>query len=93
MTPWIVAQRGALAGAIGPDQRHDLAIGDRERDAFEGMDIAVIGVNVFEFQHGGWLFTDAAFAQVSFDDQWIFLHIGRQTLGDLFAVIEHGDAV
>src|SRR5207247_11148922 len=35
--------RGGLAGAVGPDDAHDLAGVDVERDAVEDVDLAVAG--------------------------------------------------
>src|SRR5438034_11637505 len=36
-------ERGGLAGAVGPDDAHDLAGVDVERDAVEDVDLAVAG--------------------------------------------------
>ena len=44
------AQRGALARAVRADQRDDLALLDGDRDAFERVDIAIVGMNVIQFQ-------------------------------------------
>ncbi len=44
------AQRRRLAGAVGADQRDDLALVDRERDALERLDRAVGGADVLEFE-------------------------------------------
>ena len=43
-------ERGRLAGAVRPDQRHDLALVDLDRDALERVDLAVVGVDVVELQ-------------------------------------------
>ena len=47
------AQRRGLAGAVGPDQRDDLALIDREADAAQRVDRAVVGVDVLELEEGG----------------------------------------
>jgi hypothetical protein len=39
-----------LAGAVGPDKRHDLALMDRHVDAVERPDIAVVGLDAFDLQ-------------------------------------------
>ena len=39
-------KRCRLSGAIGPDQCYDLAFVDVEGDAFDGMDCAVININI-----------------------------------------------
>ena len=44
------AQRGRLAGAVGADQRHDLALLHRQRDALERLDVAVVGVDVLDLE-------------------------------------------
>src|SRR5882762_6683774 len=44
-------QRGRLAGAVAPDQGDDLALRDRERDAAERPNVAVVGVNVGQLKH------------------------------------------
>ena len=41
--PMIDLQQGRLAGAVGADQRHDLARSDLEIDAVERLEIAVAG--------------------------------------------------
>ena len=44
------AQRRRLAGAVGADQRDDLALLDRQRDALERLDVAVVGVDVLDLE-------------------------------------------
>jgi hypothetical protein len=39
-------QCGALAGTIGPDQGDDLSLVNFQRDALEGVDVPIVGVNV-----------------------------------------------
>src|SRR5262249_7988990 len=39
-------QGRALAGPVGADQRHDLAVLDLDADALQGVDVAVEGVDV-----------------------------------------------
>ena len=47
-------QRGRLAGAVGADERDDLALVDGQGDALQGVDVAVVGVEVgdLEQRHG-----------------------------------------
>ena len=42
-----------LAGAVGADQRHDLALADLNVDAFECGDGAVVGVHATDGEEGG----------------------------------------
>ena len=42
------AQGGRLSGAVRADQSHDLALADLERDTFQRVDRAVVGVDVLE---------------------------------------------
>ena len=44
-------KRGGLAGAIGPDQGHDLALPDAQAHALEGLDVAVKGLDVRDLKH------------------------------------------
>ena len=39
-----------LAGAVGADQRDDLAAADLERHALQRVDVAVVGVDVLELE-------------------------------------------
>ena len=41
---------GRLARAVGADERDDLALLDRQRHALEGVDVAVVGVDVVDFE-------------------------------------------
>jgi hypothetical protein len=43
-------ERCALARAIGADQSNNFALFDRKRDAFEGVNVAIVSVDVFEFE-------------------------------------------
>ena len=43
---------GALAGAVGTDQRHDGARGNVEADSPQGVDSTVVDGEVFDRQHG-----------------------------------------
>src|SRR5438445_9095801 len=44
------AQRGGLAGAVGPDQGDDLALLDLDRHAAQGLDAPVEGVDAFQLE-------------------------------------------
>ena len=44
------AQRRRLAGAVGADQRDDLALVDGQRDALERLDRAVVGLDVVQLE-------------------------------------------
>ena len=43
-------QGGGFAGSVGADQGDDFSFFHRQRDAFERMNVAVIGVNVLNFE-------------------------------------------
>jgi len=43
-------KRRALARAVRPDQRDDLALLDRDRDPFEGVDGSVMDVEIFQLE-------------------------------------------
>src|SRR5690606_12578490 len=52
--PWIAAdrhQQRGLAGPVGADQGHDLALVDFYRHAIQGLDGAVIGMDVVQLPH------------------------------------------
>jgi hypothetical protein len=44
-------ERGGLAGPVGADQGHDLALGHRDADAVQRLDVAVAGAQILELQH------------------------------------------
>ena len=94
------AQGGGLAGAVGADEGDDLALLDREGDAHQGMDVAVVGVDVFQFEQAhGCLLTPTgrgaggALAKVGFDDLRVRGDLRGQALGDLLAVVHHVDVL
>lgn len=45
-------QRGALARAVGPDERDDFPFVDAYVHVPEGLDVAVEGVDVAKLKHG-----------------------------------------
>jgi hypothetical protein len=45
------AQRGRLSGPIATNQGDNFTFIDRQRDPFEGMNVAVVGMNILHFQH------------------------------------------
>jgi len=47
------AQRRGFAGPIRPDQGHHLALLDVEAHSFQGVDVAVKGVDLFQLQEEG----------------------------------------
>ena len=49
--PRIVREGRGLAGAVGADERDDLAALHGEREAAQGPDVAVVGVDVGELEH------------------------------------------
>jgi len=49
--PHTVIKSGRLAGAVGADQRDDLAARDLEVDAAQRLDGAVVGVDLGERKH------------------------------------------
>src|SRR5207249_3633372 len=44
------SQRRRLPGAVAADQRHDLALLHRERDALQRLDVAVVGVDLLDLE-------------------------------------------
>jgi hypothetical protein len=46
------AQRAGLTGAVGAEQAEDLAWQDFERDIPDGLEIAVVDVQVFNLEDG-----------------------------------------
>ncbi|MNH17698.1 hypothetical protein D3C79_773820 [compost metagenome] len=54
--PWAddaedAAQGGGLAGAVAPQQGHQFASFDLERDAFEHMALVVVGMDRIDVEH------------------------------------------
>src|SRR6202030_3365790 len=47
-------QQGRLSGAIGPDDAHDLARADIERDLVQDLQAAVAGAHALDGKHQGW---------------------------------------
>src|SRR5207248_2740640 len=43
---------GRTAGAVAPEQAHDVALADAERHAVEDVALAVVGVQVLDLKHG-----------------------------------------
>jgi hypothetical protein len=41
---------GCLARAIRTNQRHDFALIHRERNAFQRVNVAVVGMHIIDFQ-------------------------------------------
>ena len=96
------AQRRRLAGAVRADQRHDLALVDLERDALQRLDRAVVGVERPRARAAASLARGCGvtarscrgrLAEVGLDHARVLLDLVRRALGDLLAVVEHGDAV
>ena len=50
-------ERRGLSRAVGSDEGHQLPVAHREGDALQGMDCAVMDVQVFDFQHRSSLLT------------------------------------
>ena len=44
------AQRGRFAGAVGAEQRHHLALFDRDRHAAQSLDLAVADHQIADFE-------------------------------------------
>ena len=44
-------KRGGFAGAVGPDERGDVAFLYGERNIAQGLDIAVVGIHMAELKH------------------------------------------
>ncbi|MNY30428.1 hypothetical protein D3C86_1645370 [compost metagenome] len=45
-------QQGGLAGAIGADHRHDLALADRQAGVAQRFDFAIGHAQALDLQHG-----------------------------------------
>ena len=45
-------QNRTLAGAVGTDQCHDFTLVDMEGDTLDGVDRAVVDMDIINFQHG-----------------------------------------
>ncbi len=98
-------QHRRLARAVGADERDDLAVIDGQRDATQGLDVAVVGVQVGDLEQrhvrpcpaparGAAALTRAgALAQVGLDDPLVALDLRRRALGDALAVVEDRDAL
>ena len=84
-----------LAGAVGADHRHHLALGDAHRDAEQRLEVAVVGVERAHLQQRirhrrrSPLFD----AHVDFADLRAADHLGRIALGDQRAAVQHHQAV
>ena len=81
-------QRGGLAGAVGADERDDLALVDRRSDT-------PLSAWICRSRHAGRRpqAASAGAPQVGLDDPRVALDLRRRALGDLLAEVEHGDAV
>ena len=44
-------QQGCLARAVGPDEGHHLPLAYLETDGMQGLNAAVFGYQIFNFQH------------------------------------------
>src|SRR5678815_1011194 len=44
-------ERGGLAGPVGADEGHDLALAHRQADAVQRLDVAVADAQILELQH------------------------------------------
>ena len=103
------AHRGRLAGPVRADQGHDLALLDLERDALDRGDVAVVDVDVVDLSIGSLsrpgrvgrvafvLIRDAPSSPVlpryaSITRSSVRIS-SRPALGDLRAVVEHGDVL
>ena len=95
-------QRRRLAGAVRPDQRHDLALAHLDRDPLERVDGAVERVHALDGEdhavsrYGRRLGAHpvtAALPRYASITPLVLLDLLRQAFGDLLAVVEHGHAV
>ena len=81
------AQRRRLAGAVGADQRDELARGDRQRHALQRADVAVPDVDVARAQ------ASPSLPEVRGDDLGVGADRRRVALGDEAPVVEDLDPV
>ena len=93
---------GRLAGAVAANEGDDFALVDLQGDALHGQDLAIGSMDIVDVQQGAafWFSSLGMFGlfaifrrdtQVGFDDARVPLHFTRAALGDLRAVIQHGD--
>ena len=94
-----------FAGAVGADQRDDLAFVDVDIDAFEGDDAAVIGFDAAQREQrfavarsqsdlrAGLLDFFVGDAEIGGDYLGVVADILRSAVGDFHAVVEHDDMV
>ncbi len=68
--------RGRLAGAIGPQETHDLALTDRERDIVHGFLIAVLFQQIFYLDGHGYWCVGTKLLDLALDDSFILLKSG-----------------
>ena len=87
--------QGGFAGAVGADQRDDLALLHRQVDAAQRLDRAVERGDAGQRQqrgHAGDL-VFLALAEIGGDDGRVGAHLGRRAVADLLAVVQHDDVV
>ena len=89
------AQRGGLAGAVRADERDELALLDLHRDALERLDVAVVGVDVVDLEqrHRPSPPPPRPACRGRPRRRAGRAHLGGRALGDLLAVVEHGDVL
>ena len=94
------AQRRRLAGPVGADERDALALLDRQRDALQRLDVAVVRVDVVDLEHRHQSTTalltlalGLVLAEVRLDHQRIVADRLRVALGELLAVVQDGDVL
>ena len=86
----IARKRGGLAGAVGAEQRGQAAFVEREVEAVQRLDLAVIGPQILDVEHRGhW----SLLPEIGLDDIRVGLHLGRRSLGELAAEIQRDDVV
>ncbi len=79
-------KRGALAGAVGSEQRDDFPRADFKRQVLEHFDGAISGADLVELQHGA--LRGDFLAEIGLDDLRVVAHFFRRAVGDLHAVVE-----
>src|SRR6266571_1122332 len=85
-------QGGGLPRPVGADEADDLAPVDVEAHALDGLDVAVEDVDVLDVEEC-LAHLRRRLSEVRLDHPRVTLHVLRPALGQLLAVVEHGDPV
>jgi hypothetical protein len=79
-----VRSKRRLAATVGPDDRDDLALADRQREVVQHLDLAVADGQIPDLEQA-----HAGTPRYAAEHGRIALHIGRRAVGDHAAFVEH----